>query len=270
MTLFADDISIVFSDKNILNLNNKVNETLRTLNEYFNNNHLILNVQKSSYLLIGTDFPDFTIKYENEILIRNNDLKILGIIFDNRLSFHKHIDKVSNKISIIVNIISRLRYFLPLNTLKTLYNSLVVPNLTYVLCVWGLTFEEHIKRLIRLQKCLARLITFKDIVFNSSDIIKQLNWLPIEDLIKYEVLKYIYKHMNGMACDIKLFEIKETRITRSHNQKHLLISNAKYSYTQNCIFHKGVKLWNQLDIELREAKSYNSFINKLKIYFNNF
>ena len=40
---FADDMTVIISDKNILNLNKKVNKSLKILGEYFKENHLLLN-----------------------------------------------------------------------------------------------------------------------------------------------------------------------------------------------------------------------------------
>ncbi len=53
MTLCADDMTIVFSDKDINKLNKKVNNAMNELFKYFRKNKLILNVKKSSFILIS-------------------------------------------------------------------------------------------------------------------------------------------------------------------------------------------------------------------------
>ena len=141
MCLFADDLSLVIQHKNILKLNEIVNSTMDQLVAYFNKNKLVLNVQKSNYILIGTEKPDFLVKYNQELVKQCQNVKILGVIFDNKLGFAEHLNVVSNKVAKTVGAMSRVRHFLPTNVLNILYKSLIVPQMTYGCCLWGFTYN---------------------------------------------------------------------------------------------------------------------------------
>jgi hypothetical protein len=56
---------------------------------------------------------------------------------------------------------------------------------------------------------------------------------------------------------------------RSNDNKSLQISAAKLNYAQSCIFHKGVKLWNNIDLNIREIKCYKLFVKAIQNFFMN-
>ena len=51
-------------------------------------------------------------------------VKYLGIYVDNKLSWKVQIDKLCSKISKVCGMICKLRYFVPLSTLKIVYYSM--------------------------------------------------------------------------------------------------------------------------------------------------
>ncbi len=88
-------------------------------------------------------------------------------------------------------------------------------------------------------------ISSSDFNANSKELFKQLNWMSFETIIRFETTKFIYKSINGLVSNIKLFTFEPKRRTRSDDQKHLQISSGKLNYTQNSIFYKGVNIWNE-------------------------
>ncbi|ELT87259.1 hypothetical protein CAPTEDRAFT_102687 [Capitella teleta] len=61
----------------------------------------------------------------------------LGVVLDEKLRWNFHIQRVRNKISRTIGIFSKLNQIFPRRVLITLYYSLVFPNLTYGIEVWG-------------------------------------------------------------------------------------------------------------------------------------
>lgn len=82
---FADDITIVFSNKNFKNIESSVEKDMKRIFGWILINELIVNLTKSHYMLIGCDSKK---KFNFDIHIEETDnLMILGVIFDKRLSF---------------------------------------------------------------------------------------------------------------------------------------------------------------------------------------
>ena len=73
---------------------------------------------------------------------------LLGITINNKLHWNSHINKVTNKISKTVGILNILRSFLPSGVLKTIYNTLILPHMTYGILAWG----RHTNAMHKIQK----------------------------------------------------------------------------------------------------------------------
>ena len=79
----------------------------------------------------------------------------LGITLDENMTWKSHVNKIANKISRTNGTLNRLKRFLPKSILLTLYNTLILPHLTYGILVWG----KNVGRLVKLQKWSIRIIS---------------------------------------------------------------------------------------------------------------
>ena len=80
---------------------------------------------------------------------------------DCNLSWSFHINYISTKVSKSVGLITKLRHFVPQETLITLYWALIHPYLNYGIEIWGQSLKSLFNKLLRLQKRVLRLIFFK-------------------------------------------------------------------------------------------------------------
>ena len=76
------------------------------------------------------------------------DFNFLGTVFDENLNWSLHTQKIANKVSRTVGLLSRLKRTLPQNTLRLIYTSLVLPHLQYGILNWGF----NLGRIYKLQK----------------------------------------------------------------------------------------------------------------------
>ena len=86
------------------------------------------------------------------LLAHKEYVKYLGVLIDSHLSWKYHIDYVASKVSKIVGVIARLRHFVPVATLRSIYQSLIIPYLSYGLAVWGQAAKSQLNKLLLLQK----------------------------------------------------------------------------------------------------------------------
>ena len=93
-----------------------------------------------------------------------------------------HISHFASKISNIIDIISKLRHFIPTNTLLNIYRSLILPHMTYGIVVWGQAAKVHLDKILKLQKRALRLIYFDDYKFHAIPFFFSSNTLPVEML----------------------------------------------------------------------------------------
>lgn len=98
--------------------------------------------------------------FNNFILFAESALS-LGIVTDCiKLTWSHHIDSTCRKLAGGTEIILKLSHFLPKNILQTIYNSLVLPFISYCAIVWCNASAVHINKfLIVIQKFFMLLIT---------------------------------------------------------------------------------------------------------------
>ena len=109
-------------------------------------------------------------------------VKYLGVIIDQHLSWKHHINYIALKISRNIGIISRLRHFVPLKTLPSIYNSLISPCISYGLIAWGQASKSHLEKILILQKRVIRSIYFLTFRTRAIPYFAQSNILPISML----------------------------------------------------------------------------------------
>ena len=67
----------------------------------------------------------------------------LGLTVDTNLNWKKHTEKVANRCSKKNGVLNRLKYVLPLCIKAMLYNTLILPHITYGIMVWGYRGNRH-------------------------------------------------------------------------------------------------------------------------------
>ena len=153
-SLFADDTNLLYADKNLRSLENVVNTELFKIYNWLTANKLSLNIKKSNFIIFHSyqkrlDYAVDLKLYDSHpntfvSLAPKNYFKYLGVFMDSNLTWKYHIEYIASNLSKRIGIISRLRHFVPVSTLICIYNSLMLPYLTYGVIVWGRAAKCHI------------------------------------------------------------------------------------------------------------------------------
>ena len=86
---FADDTTILISEKNKKNLYDNANEELNNIDNWLVTNKLFLNIDKTKCLhfeILNTPTPSLTLKIRNTPIQKISSFKLLGVILDEHLS----------------------------------------------------------------------------------------------------------------------------------------------------------------------------------------
>lgn len=103
---YADDFTILICDKNTTDLNLKTIRFMHALKIVLDSLNLNINFSKCKYMCINLQpFNTFSLNIYNNILRGETELKILGIVFDNKLNFNKHYKETKEKCCKYVNIL---------------------------------------------------------------------------------------------------------------------------------------------------------------------
>ena len=77
---------------------------------------------------------------------KDSVLEKIVVLLDSNLGWKFQINNVALKISRTVGVVARLRHFVPRTTLLHIYQSLILPYLTYSLAAWGQAAKTHFKK----------------------------------------------------------------------------------------------------------------------------
>ena len=77
--------------------------------------------------------------------------KCIGVIIDSNLTWSHHINYISNILTRICGVLSRLKHYVPVLILKIIYNSLFLSHLNYGITAWGFNVGPRIKTLQKRQ-----------------------------------------------------------------------------------------------------------------------
>ena len=89
---------------------------------------------------------------------RMKETKAFGVYIDEFLSWHKHIEVISKKISSGIGAVRKLKSHVDHNTLICAYNALIFPHFGYCCEVWDTINLKLCNRLQKLQNRAARII----------------------------------------------------------------------------------------------------------------
>ena len=207
--------------------------------------------------------------YAGSVIETVSNSKYLGVIIDSKLSFYDHIKFLESKISRSVGILTKLRFFLPQETLLQLYHSLVHSQLTYGIIVWGSTHTTYLQKLQVLQNKALKVVCNVSFLNSAKLLYKKLNILTIRNTYKHEVAKFVYNCNKALSPTPFLNYFKKThqvsiRLTRqSEDKDNLYIPKYRSNRLQRCIKYQGVKVWNNIPTEIKKL-SFNSFKSRFK------
>ena len=180
--LFADDTNMFASGQDIDYLQSKFNSELKNISLWLQVNKLSLNVDKSHFMVFtgGRQGNPVTLEINGIKLSQVMDVKFLGIIFDDKLNWKKHIDHISKKISRSIGILYKLRQYVNSDTMLSLYYTLVYPYLTYCNIIWGNACKTYLKPLFLIQKRIIRILSNVQFLEHTKPLFKNLNILKID------------------------------------------------------------------------------------------
>ena len=269
--LYADDSTLCcsFPRADCENVHTVINEGLSDVHGWLLSNRLAINTDKTKYIIFsyrGT-VDVSPIRFGGDIIQQVDSVKFLGMHIDQNLTFSRHIDYVSSKISKTIGMIYRLNSFFPSYILRTLYFSLIHPYFIYGSVVYLNTANYLVQKLVLLQKKAIRAVyglNYRDhttVYFHQSKILK------LQDLHKFNTCLYFYRVLNHNFDSSLLSDLNRHANVHSHNTRYnsnMLVPLYSHSKSQNCITYVGSKFWNGLTDDIRASNSIHIFKNKLK------
>ena len=104
-------------------------------------------------------------------------------------------DFLAIKLRVANGILAKLRHYVPLNTLISIYHALFHPHLSYAAIVWGQTLKNN-SRISRLQNKAVRIITFSRYDTSADPLYIQTGIPKFSKFIFYLNIKVVHEALN--------------------------------------------------------------------------
>ena len=269
--IFADDTNVFLSGNSIQELSEQMNLELGRIFTWLNTNRLSLNIAKTHFMLFKSNNRNIVsppIIYINGIGIECvQKTKFIGVVLDSNLRWDHHINFTKSKVAKGIGIICKARKLLELDSLVTLYYSMIYPYLTYCIEVWGNSGQIHLDSLFKLQKKILRLVLCTNYHAKSGPLFKKLNILKLNQIYILSIALLMFKYVKGMLPSIfddifvRTSDVS-SRVTRNSNK--LAVPLCRTELYKKSTKYQGPVIWNECEDIISHQSSIHSFKKRLK------
>ena len=197
---FADDTSILYRDKSLRKINQRINHDLKNIVEWLRANRIALNTNKTKIVLFRSPRKIVTRKMNfrisgQKIKIKHS-AKYLGLVIDESLSWKKYYDILRSKLERSVGLLAKLRYYVSTNLLRMVYFAIFDSYMPYRCQVWGQNKNADTKKISSIQDNAIRMISFKDHNTAIRPLYNEKKIIRFFDLISFYNCLLIAEHLN--------------------------------------------------------------------------
>ena len=272
--LFADDTTLLTSAKTEEELIEDTNKGLRDIAQWFHANGLTAHPEKTTFMVFNyqnSKALNGKICFSQTKLQRigegekEESVKFVGILIDDKLSWDKHKAHVHNKLQQQSYLISANKKVLSRKTKILLYNALIKPHLEYGLIAWGNTNLHNITT--KQKKIIRHIHGTKNKIAHTNDMFLKLGILKIQDLVKLNLLRFAKQFTNMQlptALQSSMQLMPGGRATRAKQDKHILIPRKTNRNWAKTPFHACPKLWNDTSSKNKNIKNTKTFTRTVK------
>ncbi|XP_017466462.1 PREDICTED: RNA-directed DNA polymerase from mobile element jockey-like isoform X1 [Rhagoletis zephyria] len=275
--LYADDLKVFSVIKNTSDAI-RLQDDIDKLHLWCLKSRLSLNISKCFQLTYSKISNSLLTSYHISAndLNRADEIKDLGVVFDDRFSFNKHISYVTAKAYSVLGFVRRnASKFSDPYTFKLLYSSFVRSHLEYAVFIWRPYNQNAINRVERVQKIFLkfalRCLNFSDPVPSYSSRLMLLNLKSLESRRSVLCLSFTYNIIKGIVdCPFLLERIRFNVPRRSlRNFLPFYGCNVRTQYASNAPIYRAIREFNAMNnvVEVDFSIPKTAFLNLLNSYF---
>ena len=265
----TDDTVIYHADKNLYNIENILNKVLANISDYLEQSELIINLNKgkTESMLFGTakrlskqTNGSLSIKYR-DIPIKNTiAYDYLGNTLDPTLNLGDNFKKKFKKVTGRIRLFTKIRPFLTTSAAEQIYNTMIVPIMTYCGSIQLSTSRTQQTSLAKIDRRASTLIYGK----TSSKLVKSTY-----GKIKKQACIIVRKCLNEDVCSPMkcYFQINDNNRVTRNNKLSIRLPKIRLEVGRKTFYYSGAKLYNTLPLEIRKIISLDAFKKQLSTYF---
>ncbi|KAL4113976.1 hypothetical protein QTP88_017519 [Uroleucon formosanum] len=199
--LFADDCIIYCSGSNLTTSTQLIQEALNILSQWSSRTGFTFSPSKTQSIIFNkkNNYPSPQITLDKTPLLFTNNLRILGLIFDHKLSWKAHIRNLKSSCSTrmsIIKTLSNLTWGSDQNSLTLIYKSLILSLINYGSVIYGTTKRNLLNTLDPIHNQGIRLATGAFRTSPTDSILCNAGVPPLQFIRDINTTKYMIKTSN--------------------------------------------------------------------------
>ena len=195
---YADDNHLSVDHSSLSQLSKILEDDTNLAIKWFVNNSMDANPEKFQCTVLGKDKNEcFSINVQENTIISQNAIKVLGVSLDNQLNFNLHIQNICKNASRQINAFWRIAKYLNESNRVLIYKSFILSNFNYSPVAWIFCGKRNSNKLERLQLRALRFV-YKDTLSTYEMLLKRSNFLPLSIYrLKFLAIE-VYKCVNEL------------------------------------------------------------------------
>lgn len=267
INLFADDTLISVEDCDVERACQKMNGTLRKLEDWLNMNKLFINCTKSKVMQLGVGGEGLSPIYLNGVNLEYVDsFKYLGVVVDSKLNFKSHHSELLKNVNRKVQYFGRACNNLNMNTRIKVYRTIISPSFSYCPTILYFGTQENIDKLQLLQNRCMRFILKCDRYTSISSMLESLGLMNVKQFLFLQTMCFVYKlYHSQLPAYLNFTLVNEIHDHGTRIRDNIFIERARKESTRNSLYFRGLEEFNSLPAEVRNASSLIQFKNQVRI-----
>ena len=243
MILFADDTTVLFHEHSENSLILNINNTFSLLNNWYEQNALKLNIDKTQLLCLRNNIREVTVDYTSQVLNVSDHAKFLGLYIDKNLNYNSHIDFLVKKLSKLSYMLYKLRDIVPSEIVTQTYYAHIHSNIRYGILFWG--NSASVDKVLKIQKRCVRTIVNANQKDHAKPIFKKLKILTVIDTYILECALFVRKNFN--LFDNHLYN--HTHNTRK--KQNMIVMQTKKAYIDSGVLNTCIRIYNKIPVAVK-------------------
>ena len=259
---YADDNSISYHHKDPNTVKDCLEQQSSIAVDWFNDNYMQANPGKfQAIVLCGRNQPqNITFHINGNDIQSVPEAKLLGVIFDENLSFIPHVTSMCKKASRQVNALSRISKHLSKESRMRILNAFIQANFDYCPTIYHLSGRMCAGKIEKLYERALR-VAVNDYKSPYRNVLDECNMLMIYEQHEQQIMIQVYKVLHELAPPIPstFYSIRDTPYNLRDSSKIILPKYHTVKYGYNSLKIQGAILWNSLPSYVKQAENLASF-----------
>ena len=253
---YADDTQIAITGprSRLTEMQASLESVLDTMCTWFLQHGMMVNAGKTELLLCGDrrqlsqlcELP--AVNFMGQSLRCSERVKNLGVIMDPILSWELHIKHVTDRCTGILVALLNAKHVLPANVLPRIIDSLVFSHVRYCTQVYASANRTAILKLQKVFNFAARVISGRRKFDHIYDVLRQLEWLNVDQFLKLNDMCLIHKILTTdepvtLRSSLSYNHEHTNRLSRQSH--HLHLPRAANNHGKRAFTYRAVQLFNE-------------------------